>query len=304
MNRLQKKCVVASAGVHLLLVLILFIGPGFISSPSKPDDFAILNFVPLKTVDELVAPGGGNPKAQPLAATPLPQPAPQPPAQPQAAPPPIIPAPQPQPQPQRQPEKVREPDPPKDLKPAKQLEDSLEPAKERQSKKIEVSTKLVTRPKDSNADKKARMEAEAQEEQAKAQADARRRLARQIGKAAEHIGSDLSGGTTVEMQGPGGGGIPYANFIQAVKSRYANAWLLPDGVVDEEATTEVSVTIARDGTVIDSHITSKSGDSVVDRSVQTTLDRVRYAAPLPENAKESQRTIRIFFSVKAKRLIG
>jgi TolA protein len=148
------------------------------------------------------------------------------------------------------------------------------------------------------------MEAEAQEEQAKAQADARRRLARQIGKAAEHIGSDLSGGTTVEMQGPGGGGIPYANFIQAVKSRYANAWLLPDGVVDEEATTEVSVTIARDGTVIDSHITSKSGDSVVDRSVQTTLDRVRYAAPLPENAKESQRTIRIFFSVKAKRLIG
>ena len=29
---------------------------------------AILNFVPVKTVDELVAPGGGNPKAQPLAA--------------------------------------------------------------------------------------------------------------------------------------------------------------------------------------------------------------------------------------------
>jgi TonB family protein len=291
MNRLQKKCFMASAGVHLLLGLILFIGPGFISSRSKSvDDLPILNFVPVKTVDDLVAPGGGNPKAQPPAAAPQP-----PPPQPQAAPPP-------QPRPQVQPEKNREPDPPKDLEPAKPDEESLKTSKESQPKRIEISTKLVTRQKDSEPDKKARAEAQAKEE-AKA-ADARRRLVRQIGRAAERIGNDLSGGTTVELQGPGGGGVPYANWKQAVKSAYENAWLLPDGVVDDEATTVASVTIARDGTVVFSQITQLSGDSVVDRSVQATLDRVRYAAPLPDNAKEDHRTVTINFNVRAKRSLG
>jgi TonB family protein len=293
MNRLQKKCFVASAGIHLLLGLILFIGPAFVSSTSKPDDnLPTLNFVPLKTVDELVAPGGGNPKAQPPAATP--QPIPQ---AAQAAPPP------PQPKPQIQPEKVREPEPPKDLKPAREEEDSLLAAKEKASKKIEISTKLVTRQKDSNLEKKAREEARAKQE-AKAEADARQRLARQIGRAAERIGNDVSGGTTVELQGPGGGGLPYANWKQAVKSVYANAWLLPDGVVDDEATTVASVTIARSGRVVFSQITQRSGDLTVDRSVQATLDRVTYAAPLPDNAKEDERTIKILFNVRAKRSLG
>jgi colicin import membrane protein len=292
MNRLQKKCFVASAGIHLLLGLILFIGPGFISSRSKPnDDLPILNFVPVKTVDELVAPGGGNPKAQPPAAAT--QPAPQP----QVAPPPS------QTQQQPQSEKIREPDPPKNIQPPKDEDDSLLTSKERQPKKIEISTKLVTRQKESSSDKKAREDAQARQE-AKALADARQRLARQIGRAAERIGNDVSGGTTVELQGPGGGGLPYANWKQAVKSIYENAWLLPDGVVDDEATTVASVTIARDGKVVSSKITRFSGDSVVDRSVQATLDRVDYAAPLPDNAKENQRTVTINFNVRAKRSLG
>ena len=294
MNRLQKKCFVASAGVHLLLAIILFVGPGFIPSKGKPDDLAILNFVPVKTVDDLVAPAGGNPKAQPPTSTPAPQP-PQP--RPQATPPPIQPAPQPPP------EKIREPDPPKDVKPAKPEEDSLDPAKERPSKKIEINTKLVTRQKDSNTDKQAREETQAREA-AKAQADARRRLARQIGRAADHIGSELSGGTTVEMQGPGGGGVPYSNFLQALKSAFANAWLLPDGVVDDEATTVASVTIARNGTVLYKRIIQLCGDSVVDRSVQAALDRVDHVPPLPEDSKEDRRTVTIKFNVKAKRLTG
>jgi TonB family protein len=108
----------------------------------------------------------------------------------------------------------------------------------------------------------------------------------------------------VELAGPGGGGVPYANWKQAVKSDYANAWLLPDGVVDEEATTVASVTIARDGQVISSSITQLSGDNVVDRSVQATLDRVRRTAPLPDTAKENERTIKINFNVRAKRALG
>jgi TonB family protein len=287
MNRLQKKCFVASAGVHLLLALILFIGPGFISSRSKHDDLAILNFVPAKTVDELVS-GGGNPNAKPPPSV-VAQPPPQP--QPQVTAPP----------PKPQPEKVREPDPAKEVPPVKREEESLEPAKEH--KKIEISTTIVTRKRDTNTDKKAREEAQARQE-AKVAADARRRLARQIGRAADHIGDEMSDATSVELPGPGGGGVPYANFLQTVKSVYANAWLLPDGAVDDEATTMASVTIARDGTVVSARITRQSGDSVVDRSVQATLDRVRFVAPLPENSKEDQRTVTINFNVKAKRLLG
>jgi len=234
--------------------------------------------------------GGGNPNAKPPAPAPV-QPPAQPQPQPQVTPPP----------PKPPPEKIREPDPPKEVQPVKHEEDSLEPAKER--KKIEISTALVTRKRDSNTDKKAREEAQARQE-AKAEADARRRLARQIGRAAEHIGNEMSDATSVELPGPGGGGVPYANFLQTVKSVYANAWLLPDGAVDDEATTAASVTIARDGTVVSARITRQSGDSVVDRSVQATLDRVRFVAPLPENSKDEHRTVTINFNVKAKRLLG
>lgn len=297
MNRLQKKCFIASAGIHLLLALVLFVGPGFLSAPSKPDDFTVLDFVPAKTVDALVAPGGGNPKAKPPPAAP-PQP-PQPQPQPAAAAPP--------PEPQPKPEKVREPDPLPEPKPAAHDEESFEPAKEKRPRKIEISTKLVTRKRDSSEDRKAReearMEAEARRE-AKAAADARRRLARQIGQAADYIGSELSGGTSIEMQGPGGGGLPYANFWQAVKSIYANAWVLPDGVENDAATTVASVTIARSGKVVDAHIVKFSGDAVVDHSVQTTLERVRNVPPFPEDTKDEVRTVRISFNVKQKKLLG
>jgi hypothetical protein len=42
----------------------------------------------------------------------------------------------------------------------------------------------------------------------------------------------------------------------------------------------------------------------VDRSVQVTLERVKWAAPLPGDAKENQRTVGISFSVAAKRALG
>jgi TonB family protein len=114
----------------------------------------------------------------------------------------------------------------------------------------------------------------------------------------------MSGGTSIELMGPGGGGVPYANFLQAVKTVYENAWIVPDGVTDDSATTEASVTIARDGTVVSSKITRSSGNAEADRSVQRTLDRVRFAAPLPDDAKENQRPVDIKFSVRAKRGLG
>ncbi len=269
MSRLQKKCIIASAGFHLLLALILIVGPAFLSPNSKSDNLPILDFVPVKTVDALVS-GGGNPRALPPPA--VTQPAPQPPT---PAPPAVSPP---------EPAQATEPAPEK-----------TEPAPTRRHT-IEVNTKIVRR--DPTEAAEARNSA-----QRRSQEEARRQAAASaLTRAAAGIQSGLSGSTTVELRGPGGGGVPYANFLQAVKTIYTDAWLVPVGVTDDSATATASITIARDGKVISATIIRFSGNNAVDQSVQATLDRVRYAAPLPDDASESQRTVTINFNLKAKLL--
>jgi TonB family protein len=281
MNPLHKKCIIASSGVHVLLGLILLFGPGFLSSKTKTDNLPVLDFVALKTIDDAMS-GGGNPNAKPPPASP-PDVKLAPPA------PPVRHAPEPE---KTEPPKIED----------KPHTESLEPAPVHKPRKIEISTTPVKRKPDAQKESKTNSEDPAKE-RAREMADARRRAADQITRAAARIGSEMSSSTTVELKGPGGGGIPYANFLQAVKSVYTEAWVIPDGITDDDATAAVSVTIARDGTVVSSHITRSSGSPAVDRSVQVTLDRVSYAAPLPEGS-ESQRTVTISFSVKAKRLLG
>jgi TonB family protein len=288
MNRLEKKCVLAAAGFHLLLLLLLLVGPAFLSSREKPDNMPVLDFIPFKTVDAMVS-GGGNPAAKPQAPAPLPQPAaPATPPAPKAVPPPEIAKPEPAPPKETTKETVKE---------TKKDPDSLETVKDRR-RKVDVSTTLVKHSPDEFSESKARADAQAREKAA----ETKRQTAAAISQTVRGIQSGLSGGTTIELKGPGGGGLPYANWKQAVKSVYDAAWILPAGITADSATTSVTVTIARDGTVISARIVDRSGSAVVDQSVQATLDRVRYAAPLPDDAKEDQRTITIYFDVKAKLL--
>jgi TonB family protein len=134
----------------------------------------------------------------------------------------------------------------------------------------------------------------------KARADAAKLLV----NTARAIEQGVSGGTTIVLPGPGGGGVPYANFLDDVKKIYSDAWLVPDSVTDDEATTTASVTIARDGTVVSSRIIRPSGNALADASVDAALRRVTHAVPLPDGAKEDQRTVTIKFNVKAKRGLG
>ena len=202
-----------------------------------------------------------------------------------------------------------EPDPqPPEPAPSKQKipdfkeDDGVDTAKQPKPRKIEISKTLITRKRDTSAaDKHAKEEAQAQ---AKAADDARRRLAHQIGQIAEEMGNEVSGGTSIELKGPGGGGLPYANWKAGIKALYERAWLLPEGVVDDDAAALASVTIARDGKVLSATISRHASDPVVDRSVQAALDRVSTASPLPDTANESSRTITIKFSVRAKRALG
>jgi TonB family protein len=284
MNRLQKKCAIASAGVHLLLFSVLLVGPAFVSSKSKSDDMPILDFIPLKTTDDMVS-GGGNPNGRLPEALPPPAP-PKPPA---SAPP-------------AQQEKVVPETKQVEKEVAKEsTESSLVPSTDRKAKKIEVSTKLVTRKRSAvqSDDTSAQEEREAKE-----YADRRRRMANLLSSAAGHIEGGVSSATSIELKGLGGGGVPYANFYQAVKSVYARAWVLPDGIDDDEATTAASVTIARDGKVIAARIIRSSANVAVDQSVRVVLDRVKYAAPLPDTEKADERTVTINFNVKAKKALG
>jgi len=293
MDRTQKKCVLASFGMHALLCVLLLVGPAFLRSKELPDNSPVLDFVAYKTVDD-AASGGGNPKA----AMPIAEPKPLPP-EPKVTKPEPEPVMKPEPKPV-----VKQPEPELPKEPAaKQLvnPDALEPI-EKKSRLPDVSTKVVTR-KDSQAEKKKQAEQDAKAE-AKKQAAARKQLAQSFSKAADSLSSDLSSSTTIELKGPGGGGVPYANFLAAVKTRYSQAWTVPEGVTDEEATATATVLIARNGDVINHRIIIYSRNSEVDRSVQATLDRVRWAAPLPDNAVENQREVTIRFNVKARRSLG
>lgn len=117
MNRLQKKCVLATAGVHLLLFVILLVGPAFFE-PRPKDDLQVLDVIPANLIDALRNSGVRDAQPPP----PVVQPAPQPPApQPVVTPPPT-----PSPEPMVKPEPVKPAPVPDKVQPHK-IEPNLKP---------------------------------------------------------------------------------------------------------------------------------------------------------------------------------
>ena len=274
MNRLQKKCVMATAGVHLLLLVILFVGPAFFYSRPKADDLQVLDVIPAHLIDAAFNSGVAN--AQPPPPAPVAPPQPPPPV-------PVVTPPVPVPEKIVKAEPVKPPD--------KLSPDNLEPVKtaKTEPRKIQISTQLVTR----TAPKNSPAADNSQQQQRQAQA---------IRSALRNLKSNLTPGTTIDM--PGNSSVAYANYASVVKSIYEQAWVPPDNADNDEANAKVSVTIANDGTVISAHIVTPSGDAGVDASVQRTLNRVTFIEPFPASAKEKERTYIINFKLKTKRVLG
>lgn len=290
MNRLQKKCMIVSAGIHLLMAVMLILGSAFLSSRSH-DAPPLLTFVPVATVDALVSGGGDNTvKAPPALAT-----APEPVVAPTQVSAPPVQNPQPVVE-QSVPQKVEKELPPvvKELpredKTAKFDPTPLKPAPRRHEITPDLTVKTA-----SASDAKAKREAQAKAAAAAAAAE-QKRIAAAFGRATAGIRGGTSGSTEIRLAGPGGGGVPYANFLSAGQTVYYNAWRQPASA--PELATKVSVSIARDGTVISARIVSPSGDSVVDKSVQETIERVKFAAPLPESSSEESRTVIVNFKTQ------
>jgi TonB family protein len=268
MNRLQKKCIIVTAGVHLLLLLILIVGPAFFSPRPKADDLQVLEVIPANLIDAPFSSGVAN--AQPPPPEPVTPPAPRPPAPVVTPPAPVAPP----------------VEPPKSI--IKEIEKALTPPeKPKETHKPVISTTLVTRttPKTSPDASKAN--------------DAAR--ARAIRKALQKLKNNLTSATTVDM--PGNSSVSYASYASAVRSVYDEAWTLPDRIANEEEVTKASVTIASDGTVISASIVTPSGDANVDASVQRALERVKFVAPFPEGATEKERTYTINFNPKTKQML-
>ena len=315
MSRLQKKCFIASASLHFLLFALLLFGPAFISSTSKrTDNLPMLDVVPAKLIDDAMS-GGGQPAAAKPTETP---PEAKAPADPVTVPParkiePPAPAPV-----------ESKPKPDVEMKPIIEQKPTIEKQETKTEPRLPVkqTTKLTkTKPAPSEkippkkneptADLKpaVRSTSESLARKAKAEAAAKSREAAeewkgQINKSLQALRSDLSPSTTIEAVGTGG--EAYANYSQAIKTIYTEAWLTPDDVADDAATVRVEVTIARDGRIVSSSVLKRSGISSLDKSVQAALDRVerRRLPPFPEGASDTQRTFKINFNLKTKRSLG
>ena len=266
MNQLNRKCFMASAGLHGLLFLILLVGPAFLMSRDKVHDMPVLEFIPDILVDDPVS-GGGNPAVT------------TPPAEVRRPDPPKPTPPKPDP-PKPTPPKV---DPPKPT-PSKADPPKPESTKWKPAETIPLGQRTTRNDK---------------RETVKPVPD----NSRQFADAARSLRSATSS-TSIEMPSLGlGGGPAYANYAQAIKTLYEQNWYPPDQTSRDEAIVKVEIVIRKDGTVISSRIISRCGDAAVDGSVGDTLNRVkaRGVPAFPAGAKESTRTYTIGFNLKARR---
>ncbi len=305
MTRLEKKCFLASAALHGLLVLAILFGAAFLG-PSKEKSLPNrINVVPSRLVDAALAGGGGNPNLprtddqvkgnslNPADSTPAPLPPPP-------RPPEIVRA-RTVPQPQVRPEPVR-PEPSKTpvVRPP-------EIPRPNATVKTPAPTKptldLVPTVRGPNPKDKAKAEAQAREA-ARQQAEYRRRIVDKLDEVASGLKAGFEGGTKVEVGGDGR--EAYANYALLVQTVYDNAWhVLPDLAIQEFAVT-AEVIIARDGHIVSQRIVRRSGNAAMDRSVQRALDTVRSTglSPFPKEARDDEKTFNINFNLKSRRLTG
>jgi TonB family protein len=274
MNRLQKKCLIAVAGTHLLIVVVVLCS-GFIVSKPKVDQADLLTVIPSTAIDALLNSGVKNPT--PPAPTPIPvvtppTPTPTPPA-PTPTPTPVV---------------TQPPIPVEPVTPTIQPDEWTPVKIPVKPVKPQERTDDFTPTKRNEADNAAVQKA--------AQAAQRQRdlRAKAFAKAMAAISKNASSATEVDM--PGSSSASYANYGAIVVSVYHQAWIAPENMASESAVVSFAVTIAHDGSVISSQVTQSSGDPNVDHAVQRMLDRVSFIHEFPGDTKDRERTYNINFN--------
>src|SRR5665213_1792884 len=257
MNRLQKKCLIAVAGTHLFLIVLLFCS-GFIRPAPKADDVQFLDVIPATAIDAAFKSGMKGAQPPPTPVTPVPT---------------FV-------------QKVEhlfkpEPDrlPPDDLKPVDNSETKPKPP--RHEVKPDLTTVERATPKNSPSQK-----ADSQQKQ--------QQRSNAFKQAVNNLEKKFSSATEIEM--PGASSASYANYGAIVVSVYHHGWVPPENMASDTAVVKFSVTIARDGTVISAHIVTSSGDTSVDNAVRRMLDRVTFIHEFPDDTKDRERNYEIDFN--------
>lgn len=280
MNRVQKKCLIVSSALHGLLIGVVLFGSALMPR-SKDASFKPIRLYSIKDVTDGPT-TGGNPNAR---SAPPPPPAPEPP----------------------KPVQTETPKPPEISKPKTRQEEKPEPVKPEpvkpQKYRLDPSELKLTKRDDPKLPPKTHPQTD--DKAAREAAENRSRLVKQIGNNIRSLSSELSPTTTVELGAESGDAGPAAaNYRDIVASKYTAAWNPPANLDDELAAVTVSITIARDGTVTGHRIIRSSGNSGMDRSIQTTLENVTYIEAFPVGSRDAERTYTIKFNLAAKRLLG
>jgi len=308
MSQLQKKCFVFSAGTHLLLLAVLFLGTAFFNANHKEQLAVPVDLLNAKLVEDALARGGSRgPESTPSVATPTPTP-PAPPTPPEVVTPPTPTPPTPPKETVVEPpSKVEVPKKietiPIEKSVPKKTETKVEPPKtveKTTTSKIKVNTgKVVTRNATDTAKAKAAADKSARDHEIARLAAAGSKINNSLTALKGNLSQGVSVGT------PGAGGEGFVNYGQFVVAVYQNAWITPNDLADDNLIVQVTVTIARDGTVLSASVTRKAGVGALDKSVQRALDRVQsIGRPFPEGVRDAKRTFQLDFNLKAKRQLG
>jgi periplasmic protein TonB len=284
-SRLQKKCVISTAAIHLLLLTILIFGPAFFNREPKTDN-TILTDIPANLVDNALNSGVQDAQA------PQPTPAPTPIPKSLLQPPPPLPTPEPKVVQPPQPAPTPSPSlldafknyfshskPTPTVTPDLNRVEKPEKTEKSHDDNIKIDLHKVKRTKTS---KTSNPDNTSDTKELKSELNA--------------LKNTLSSGTKIDV--PGNGTEARASYDAALRSIYLQAVVanLPAQVAHNDEHTLVRVTIARDGTVISSTITSPSGDSAWDNAVQRTLDQVTSVVAFPDSWTEQQRTFSLDFN--------
>jgi TonB family protein len=301
MTRLEKKCLVASTGVHAALAALLALAPILWVSKRQELTLPVLTMIPSRLVDGATG-GGGSPTA-----TTTPPPAVAPAPKPLTLPPPI---------PIHLPPKTQPAQPKTELKSIESDAEIPIKTQNRRSGDFTVPDKKSSakeRSEDSGKTKGHRIELSLERDtnfpREKAEADPRAAAASQVRAAQQRFASGVESALSAISRGvasstsidvPGPGGEAFADYGQWVVTVYHQAWSPPRDLADDVATVTVEVIIRRDGSVESFKVTRRSGHSALDKSV-ARLESVRKIAPFPSGTTEETRRFVIDFNLHSKK---
>ncbi len=217
-------------------------------------------------------------------AQPTPQPDPEPKPQPH-------PKPKPKPLPQTQPKVETKPQPKKD---------SPKPTPAPKPKPKPKPQKRVIRPNLEKVSRQNPLTSKRAERKPAPQPDPNAQFQKNVQNKLQAIRQNLSGTSTIQVPESSGSPLDAERYARWVRDRYENSWTRPDAAQKASATVSVKIVVARDGTIISETISRRSGDPLLDASIERALKLVKRLPGFPDGLQEPQTEFTINFNLKSK----